>query len=197
MKKSLVSLLAVVFLTPSVSFASTLSQSQIDAIIGLLQAFNVSQSIITAVQNELEPQSVAVPATTPTISNTSTSATNTAPAVSNAGVVSNPTPAPSVPSLQFIQTPTVSATTDGKYQLNWETNVPASMDFRQAMGIQSIKGEISLFPKGDVGASAYRYTVQATTTGSFVFDNSYRGFTLDFKTTDGQEVVWDGSTYPK
>ena len=62
MKKILATITIAIFLFPSVSFASTLTQSQVDAVLGLLRAFNVEQSVIALVQAELEPQ---MPGTTP------------------------------------------------------------------------------------------------------------------------------------
>lgn len=59
MKKIFTLVLALAFLTPSVSSAATLSQSQVNAIIALLYAFNVDQQTILSVQKALTPQSVS------------------------------------------------------------------------------------------------------------------------------------------
>lgn len=42
-------------LTPSLSFASTLTSAQVGAIVGLLEAFNVGQAVITEVETALDP----------------------------------------------------------------------------------------------------------------------------------------------
>ena len=54
-------LLGLAFLIPSVSFASTLTQDQVNAILGLLQAFSVPQETISIVQSELQPSSTTTP----------------------------------------------------------------------------------------------------------------------------------------
>lgn len=59
MKKVFTLVLALTFLIPSVSSAATLSQSQVNAIIALLYAFNVDQQTILSVQKALNPQSVS------------------------------------------------------------------------------------------------------------------------------------------
>lgn len=65
-------LVVVALLVPAVSFASGLTNSQITAIVGLLQAFNADQSIILQVQTELLGNPVMpVVNTNPTIVHTS------------------------------------------------------------------------------------------------------------------------------
>ena len=55
MKKWLFMFIALLFI-PSVSIASTMTATQVNAIIGLLQAFNVGQAIVADVQRILDPQ---------------------------------------------------------------------------------------------------------------------------------------------
>src|SRR3989338_8332727 len=59
MRKLLTLILALAFFIPSVSSAATLSQSQVNAIIALLYAFNVDQQTILSVQKALAPQSTS------------------------------------------------------------------------------------------------------------------------------------------
>ena len=209
MKKSLISLLAVVFLVPSVSSASTLSQGQINAIIGLLQAFNVSQSIITAVQNDLEPQSVVSPATTSTTSNIPTSTTTTAPVVSDVGTMPTPAPAP-----QFIQTPVVMSVVQttqydsyGRiaggypaYTVGWTTNIPATAEIRRLYySTNNLGGEVidSKYYQGELGASAPLDTVIATTTSVSYTLPPYsviRDLVVILNAND-KKAVWVGKLY--
>lgn len=67
---SVATLLAVMlFAIPSVSFAATLTQSQVNAILALLSAFNVDASTIASVTRALEPtaQSTITPTASPQI----------------------------------------------------------------------------------------------------------------------------------
>lgn len=58
MKKTIAAFAAVLFLFPSVSMASTFTQPQINAIIGLLRAFNVTQLVIDRVLLDLTPNTI-------------------------------------------------------------------------------------------------------------------------------------------
>lgn len=60
MKKALVAFGLVLFLFPAVSSAATFTQPQINAIIGLLQAFDVAQATIDNVLVELTPTTLSV-----------------------------------------------------------------------------------------------------------------------------------------
>jgi hypothetical protein len=56
MKKALIlGLSFIVFSSPAIVSASTLNFSQVDAILTLLRAFNVNETVIATVKNELEP----------------------------------------------------------------------------------------------------------------------------------------------
>lgn len=67
MKKTVAVFGVLIFLFPSVSSASTFTQPQINAIIGLLQAFNVAQSTIDTVLVDLTPTTLTI---TPTYQQT-------------------------------------------------------------------------------------------------------------------------------
>jgi hypothetical protein len=121
MKNKIIGVIAgAMLLVPGVAFASTLTQSQVSAIIGLLQAFGVAQSTIDIVYADLTPQSVT---TTPSDTSTSTPVTettqpstdNSTPATQTAPIVTGveqpivQQPAPVVPSctltyVEFIPT---------------------------------------------------------------------------------------------
>lgn len=64
MKTKLSIATALCFLLPSVSFAATLTQTQVSAVIGLLEAFGVSAQTIAIVHADLEPQSSTPAAST-------------------------------------------------------------------------------------------------------------------------------------
>src|SRR3989338_5922925 len=62
MKKSFVALLvAITIVVPSVSFGAGLSQSQIDAILGLLRSFGASESVVTNVTAALIGSGTPIP----------------------------------------------------------------------------------------------------------------------------------------
>jgi len=98
---------AFAIFAPGVASASTLTTSQVSAIIGLLQAFGVAQSTIDIVYADLTPQSatttpvVDVPTTTPPSDTTQPSAsasTYTPPTQTSPTVTGVEQPAPVVPS---------------------------------------------------------------------------------------------------
>ncbi|MDE2213361.1 MAG: hypothetical protein KGJ34_02415 [Patescibacteria group bacterium] len=116
MKKLPWAFLGVLFVaTPLLVQASTLSDSQVQAILTLLQAFGVDQQIITAVQNDLEPSTVSTAPSTTTTDTTTFETPNGTTVDQSGNVVSSSTnvtygatpiteappvpPAPSLPSI--------------------------------------------------------------------------------------------------
>jgi hypothetical protein len=105
MKKTLLVLASLLFLIPSVSSASTLTQAQVDAIIGVLQAFGADIGVIQSVEVDLAPSApeTSITDTPPQVvygSPTAIGGSDTTPIVTQAPVV---TPAPIVPSVLSIQ----------------------------------------------------------------------------------------------
>lgn len=67
MKKTIAYIIAALFFVPSVSLASTLSQSQVNSIVSLLEAFNVSQVIVSEVESALTPSVPLAAVAAPTV----------------------------------------------------------------------------------------------------------------------------------
>lgn len=119
MKKIITAITATVFLLPSISFASTLTQPQVNAIIALLQAFNVEQSVLISIQHILIPESFVG-----TSSGT------------NGEVVATSTE----PTLSFIKGLQLKSS-DSNFQLTWATNIPVEANLYLSYTLGS-KGDV-------------------------------------------------------
>ena len=166
---------------------------QITAIIMLLQAFGVSTSTIALVQTDLSAQQVVIVTTTTPVQQDIT------PPV-QVQQVSTGGPGDesyiSTPTLSFAEMPTVSTTTTGQYQLNWNTDIPATVEIRQLIGFTGSWGDIinpQYYP-GEMDSSR-PYDSVASTTTSYTFNSPIQGFLLVVTSSDRQVIMYRGRLF--
>ena len=141
MKKLITAIITAAFLLPSVSFASTLTQPQTDAIIGLLRAFNVEQFVVALVQTELAPPVASATGDTTALSLSANQLTVTANSVYLSWHTSIPAKS------RVILTP-----------------VPATANFRLARVFQMMGSatQESIIIKNLTSYTQYSYTIEVT-----------------------------------
>ncbi len=121
MRKYLSVVLGVLFFVPSVSFAASLTQPQVSAIISLLEAFGVSPAVIAEVQADLAPA--------PQVSVTPSFSSTVAPQQSfSRGPVVNSVATSTVgPAPQFVGKPVVAyGPNKNSAIVTWQTDIPAT-----------------------------------------------------------------------
>lgn len=182
MKRTIVFAASLLFLVPSVSFASSFTQPQINAIVGLLQAFNVAQDVINTVLIELSPTTLSITPQvpenipTPLFGGTGTSTVTVVPS-GNQTHMDEPVVDPTAPVLtaNFEKTSVINsmATKDNKYPqiLYFDVGLSSSvtpidqLEFSVVMPEGVITTGVSKWPGSDSSTAAF--AVRASQPGSY------------------------------